>query len=469
MTDSLKARMYTIPLRKVSGRSFSATANWRTLEDRLYAYHLVELRKLVLVDPIETYAGCRHDDEISFVPMEAVSLDGEGLKQQEKGLVSMALKGGYSRFREGDVLFAKISPCMENGKSAFAENLINGYGFGSTEFLVFRVVNDSLLPKFLLVYLQGKEFLKIAHLNMTGTTGHQRISVDNFIRHLKIPLPPIQIQQEIVEKMEAAYRVKREADAQAQDLWASIDDCVLEKLGIPKFELVPDALSNRVFTVPLSEVSGERLDAHCHKAFFRHIRDVIKNVAHMRLAEVVHLSNKQWDQKSWQGEGTFPYIEISGIDTVYGDVLEPSKILLSEAPSRAKMLVEADDLLVSLTRPTRKAIAKVPEQIKNAIASTGFAVIDYVVENVDKDYLFLILRSCLCAWQFEQRSSGGNYPAITQDQLLECIIPVPPASVQKEIVARVAEIRAEAKHLRETATARLAAAKREIEAMIMGE
>ena len=149
-----------------------------------------------------------------------------------------------------------------------------------------------------------------------------------------------------------------------------------------------------------------------------------------------------------------------------GEIGVVERVPIADAPSRAKMMVVAGDLLVSLTRPTRRAIAFATEE---AIASTGFAVIHDFSHEVMPEYLSVILRSELCTYQFDQRSTGGNYPAITEEQLLRCEIPIPPRSVQDRIASMASSIRTEARKLKADATAALNAAKRMIEARIVGK
>ena len=124
-------------------------------------------------------------------------------------------------------------------------------------------------------------------------------------------------------------------------------------------------------------------------------------------------------------------------------------------------------MLVSMTRPTRRAIAFAPLAHKKLVASTGFAVIRKCESVIQKQYLLEVLRSELCSLQFAQRSSGGNYPAITEEQLLRCVIPVPPRSVQHRIVEKVSAIREEAKRLKYAAAEALSAVKTSMENQIL--
>lgn len=115
-------------------------------------------------------------------------------------------------------------------------------------------------------------------------------------------------------------------------------------------------------------------------------------------------------------------------------------------------------------RPTRRAIAFA---IDEAIASTGFAVIHGFSDEVMPEYLSVILRSGLCTYQFDQRSTGGNYPAITEEQLLRCEIPIAAKEVQMRIASTASSIRAKACKLKADATAALDVAKRKIEEMVV--
>jgi len=113
------------------------------------------------------------------------------------------VKKGYTRFQEGDLLFAKITPCMENGKAAIACGLASGAGAGSTEFHVLRP-GPALQPKFLLQYVLREEFRKAARSQMTGTAGQLRVP-SRFLDAQTIPLPPVPEQRRIVSAIESYF------------------------------------------------------------------------------------------------------------------------------------------------------------------------------------------------------------------------------------------------------------------------
>jgi type I restriction enzyme, S subunit len=102
------------------------------------------------------------DLEISFVPMPAVD-DVTGTIQEHETRRLGEVKKGYTHFADGDVIFAKITPCMENGKAAVAADLINGIACGSTEFHVLRS-NGSVLPDYVYRYLRQQSY-RVVHFS----------------------------------------------------------------------------------------------------------------------------------------------------------------------------------------------------------------------------------------------------------------------------------------------------------------
>lgn len=138
------------------------------------------------------------DIQVSFVPMPAVDVTGILLPHGARPLADVW--SGYTHFADGDVLFAKITPCMENGKIAVARNLVNGIGCGTTEFHVLRSKGE-INAEYLQRYLRQSVFRSDAERSMTGAVGQRRVPA-NFLKCTEIPLPPPSVQLEIVEKLD---------------------------------------------------------------------------------------------------------------------------------------------------------------------------------------------------------------------------------------------------------------------------
>lgn len=160
-------------------------------------------------------------DEVSFVPMESVSDVYGEIARQQTGRTENAR--GYTRFMEKDILWAKITPCMQNGKCAVARSLKNGYGFGSTEFHVLRP-NDKALPEYIHCFLRTDILRRAATIYFTGSAGQQRVGAD-FLEALTIPDIPIRCedknavtQEKIISDISAIKVRIKAAYAQAEAL-----------------------------------------------------------------------------------------------------------------------------------------------------------------------------------------------------------------------------------------------------------
>ena len=192
-----------------------------------------------------------------------------------------------------------------------------------------------------------------------------------------------------------------------------------------------------VFTIKASESQGRRLDPRFYHPVFRKNRVRIEACKHSEVKALCDLSNEIWD-KEHCFQDHFPYVEIGTINCENGEIGNIEELATVDAPSRAQMVVRSGDLLVSATRPTRNAIAIVPARVEKAIASTGFLVVRSVKSTVvDPRYLFHVLRMEFCTKQFDQYSSGGNYPAITKDDFRRMVIPLPPLQEQRKIVTEL--------------------------------
>lgn len=219
------------------------------------------------------------------------------------------------------------------------------------------------------------------------------------------------------------------------------------------------------FRIKASEAQGRRLDPRFYLPVFRKNRVRIEACEHSEVKALCDLSNEIWD-KGQCFQDHFPYVEIGAINCENGEIGNIEELATVDAPSRAQMVVRSGDLLVSATRPTRNAIAIVPVRVEKAIASTGFLVVRSVkLSVVDQRYLFHVLRMEFCTKQFDQYSSGGNYPAITKDDFRRMVIPLLPLPEQRKIVAELDAAYAAKRAADEKATKLLAS----IDDMVLNE
>ena len=147
-----------------------------------------------IVNPKKSELGPIPDDyELSFIPMQSVSENGDVDTSSIKHYKDV--KTGFTYFRENDVLFAKITPCMENGKGGVARKLKNQIGFGSTEFHVLRPIETISNSEWIYRLTTFKTFRKDAENNMTGSAGQRRTPKEFFDKY-KVGLPPIELQND---------------------------------------------------------------------------------------------------------------------------------------------------------------------------------------------------------------------------------------------------------------------------------
>ena len=143
--------------------------------------------------------------EVSFVPMPAVTergeIDATAIKEYDE------VKTGFTYFAENDVLFAKITPCMENGKGAVAKGLHNGIGFGSTEFHVLRPISGKTDPYWIYTLTAFSQFRMDAASNMTGSAGQRRVPA-SFLENYRVSLPPIVLQEQFAAFVEQTDKSK---------------------------------------------------------------------------------------------------------------------------------------------------------------------------------------------------------------------------------------------------------------------
>jgi type I restriction enzyme S subunit len=200
----------------------------------------VSIAEVADINPVTSLpaTGC-----VSFVGMEDVSESFHLIRSSDR---SVTQSSGYSKFQDGDILFAKITPCMENGKGAIVRTLTNGRGFGSTEFHVLRA--KQIDPEFLSQWLQSRYLRRNAEAQMTGSAGQRRVPTGFFAR-FQIPILPLAEQRKIAEILESL------------DNQIRITEEIISKLQITKQGILPALLSQiKSESIPLGDCL-ERIDA----------------------------------------------------------------------------------------------------------------------------------------------------------------------------------------------------------------
>ena len=241
------------------------------------------------------------------------------------------------------------------------------------------------LPEFLFPLLNTDKFKSDAVAASSGIA--QANLSSKWVGEYQIPLPPLEVQKEIVAEIEGYQKVINGARA------------VVDNYR-PQITIDPDW--------PM-----------------------------VAIGDVCVVNPNTVNPQDLYPNSYFNYIDISCVENGTGLFLGANRIASTEAPSRARRAVERDDVLVSTVRPNLRAFAILTEIPHRAIASTGFAIIRPKDDNLVSQFLILMMRNEMSVGQMVRMMGKGSYPSINQVDVESIQIPLPPLEVQKEIVAEV--------------------------------
>jgi type I restriction enzyme S subunit len=185
---------------KLLSWSVNSSYNKGILFSTMYENKL--LGEIVAINPQTSFRHLKNEEMISFIPMQSIS--DEFACWMGNDQCSVYDSKGYTKFKDGDLLWAKITPCMQNGKSAIVQNLTNGLGCGSTEFYVIRNLTIKIDLRYIHCLLRLEALLNDATKHFTGSAGQQRVPL-SYLKNLLVPVPPIDIQKEIANHVQKIY------------------------------------------------------------------------------------------------------------------------------------------------------------------------------------------------------------------------------------------------------------------------
>ena len=247
VVDSFEIRKAAILHKAFTGE---LTAKWREEHGvGMESWEQFSLSDVCTVNPKKVDTKDLPDElEVSFFPMPALSeIYGEITDPQTRLLKEV--RSGFTNFSEGDVVFAKITPCMENGKSAVVGKLVNDIGYGTTEFFVLRC-SDRLYNRFLYHLVRDKLFRDKAKAVMAGAVGQQRVP-KRYLETYKLNLPKFNEQREIVRILDGSF-VKEQQSQEAAE-------AVLDQIDLMKKSILTRAFRGELGTNDPSEESAMEL------------------------------------------------------------------------------------------------------------------------------------------------------------------------------------------------------------------
>lgn len=367
-----------------------------------------ELGDVVEINP-RLPKGIAAPQEVSFVPMAAVDeIHGSIADRQvrEFGTVSK----GFPTFTNGDVLFAKITPCMENGKAAIASGLVNGIGAGSTEFFVLRP-NQDVLSDYIFHFVRRPSFREACKANFTGSAGQQRVP-RSYLERVVLPLPPLDEQRRIVGLLDRAAEIRRRADAARAKARAIIPALFLDTFGDP-------ATNPKGW--PVVELG-----------------DVIARITGGKNIEA--------------GNGTSKYriMKVSAVTSGIFKAHEAKPAPDDHIPAEDHH-VRAGDFLFSRANTSELvgAVAIADDVPPGLLLPDKIWRIEWIPERMDPRYAYSLLRSAEIRRVFAVIGSGtsGSMKNISQAKLVRVPIHLPPLTLQTAFADKARRLNSLARHL----------------------
>ena len=409
-----------------------------------------------------------NDDTLAaFIPMEAIS----AVYSSEYSYYERRwkeIKSGFTQFADGDIAFAKITPCFQNRKSAVFSNLPNGIGAGTTELKVLRPYGETINRFFALYFLESPYFIDEA--TFKGTANQQRIA-SGYLENKLFPLPPIEEQRRIANKIaEVLPMVDRYGTAQTK-----LDNLNVELKNILKKSILQEAIQGKLVPQIQAEGTAEELLAEIRKEkellvkegklkksaltdsvifkgddnkYYEQIGSEVVDITDdipfeipqtwkwCRLGTIVKMrigkTPPRGEQVYWSN-GTHNWVSIS--DMVEGGTIKTVKEKVSDMavneifkcfPSSKGSLLMSFKLTVG-----RTSILGIDAYHNEAIIT----IVPYAdVDNIFRNYLFYILPAISNSGDSKDAIKGKT---LNNKSLNSLLIPLPPLLEQKRIVAKI--------------------------------
>ncbi len=385
----------------------SLPANWE----------LLRLRRVATFRPSPNeMCGVSATDEVTFLPMEAISDRGKIDRSSTRPVADII--NGYSYFREGDVLRAKVTPCFENGKGAIATGLTRGYGFGTTELFVIRP-GPRLDARFLYYLTNSDRFTKIGASTIYGAHGVKRVD-DAFVRNFAFGLPPLPEQRAI-----AAF-LDRET-ARIDDLVAKRGE-MIAMLGARRCALLEQTIRGEAKSgVPAVETGNRwipQLPSDWLLIRARHVIDYISS------------GSRGWGDY-YADEGAV-FIRSADLqrNSVEIHLSDAAHVILPREAEGVRTRVRQHDVLVGITGANVGYVGYIRDPVGEAYVSQHVALVR-PRPDVYGEWLAYALSTPSVAAQLVAEQYGGTKQQLSLENISNLWLALPPQLIQASIARRI--------------------------------
>lgn len=406
-TDVLETKIKVSKTQKETRRDYKFSKTHQTTKVKFYDYNPYEDVKNLLVEvPIEKIVSNSYSlNYAEYMKDETEKQYEEGVVLKTLGEVCNIIKGDKKKSKDGkdnglyplyycSILGNLYLDTFDYTGEGIIINKTNGSGkamvyYGNNKYNVgettihFKSKINELQTKYIYYYL----FHNIELLQKYYKGANQKSIVEEDLFKIKIPIPSLERQKEIVKYLDFIY----------------------EKTNKTSNEKIAELKKLNEFCLNNQKIFGE---------------NVVKELGEISIINPENMKSKQYTEIN--------YIDIASVKG--GQILELQK-LTNDFPSRAKRIVKKGDILYSSVRPNLKGYVYISDDIQNGVASTGFADIRVKERNtILSKYLYYIMTSDYISDDLISKAKGAQYPAVSFDDFENLIIPIPSLERQKEIV-----------------------------------
>lgn len=353
-------------------------------------------------------------DEVSFVPMEAVGEYGGLNLERIKPLDEIGT--GYTAFEDGDIVVAKITPCFENGKGAFADGLKNGVGFGTTELHVLRA-SKRLDRQFLFYLTISHTFRMLGESEMYGAGGQKRVPPE-FVKDFRVPLPPFEEQQAIARFLDTKTAQIDALVAKKLQLIATLKEKRSALISLTVTRGLPPAAAKAAGLEPHPEMKDSGVEW---------LGAIPKHWTIEKFSREVHIAEGQVDPEV-EPFASMLLIAPNHIETGTGRLLGLETAADQSAES-GKYLCPVDSVIYSKIRPALRKVAIAPEE---CLCSADMYPLNSKRKLANRYLYWLLLSDQFSAWSVLEADRVAM-PKINRETLNELRLPIPPLDDQCEI------------------------------------
>lgn len=428
------------------------------------------MKDYVDINPKTDCSSLTDETKVSFVPMPNV--------QEKNNLVSYDLvpyakvKKGFTVFSKGDLIWAKITPCMQNGKSCITDNMPTEIGFGSTEFHVIRKKrNDEVYMPFIWAIFSNEDVLRAAQATFSGSAGQQRVPA-SFLERFPAVIPDFETQVEMVNNLERRLALKNKEIKHSDELLATQSQYLLDKLSLD-FSKTTQTLAYGITT---KQLSG-RIDADFYSPCFLHFREQIEKSRNMTvnigdLCEKItsgFAAGKQDQADDLNDDERVPQLRPFSI-TPYGQISFATKKYVPISRLQEKDYCKKGEVLFNNTNSAEWVGKSTVFDIDTPCAASNHITRITLKAGINPYYIaafFNMLRN-IGYWKLLS-TYFNNQAGVNTETLKTVRILLPEKSIQDEIAEEILRRKNTAEALRIGAERDWVAAKAEFERKLLGE